>query len=38
MPRTTTGTADLSLDKPIWVHSNTTLLDTLASGSAGLWD
>jgi len=27
-----------SLDVPLWIDSNTTLLDTLASGSSGLWD
>jgi hypothetical protein len=27
-----------SLDVPVWIDSNTTLLDTLASGSSGLWD
>jgi hypothetical protein len=29
---------DSSLDKPLWIDSNATLLDTLASGSSGLWD
>jgi hypothetical protein len=29
---------DTSLDKPLWIDSNATLLDTLASGSSGLWD
>jgi hypothetical protein len=27
-----------SLDVPLWIDSNATLLDTLASGSSGLWD
>ena len=29
---------NVSLDVPIYLDSRTTLLDTLASGSAGLWD
>jgi hypothetical protein len=29
---------DLSLDVPLWIDTNTTLLDTLASGTSGLWD